>query len=162
MRLLYLPNEPEVNGAPFRQGTGRVGFAALLEKGRLTALDTYSYYQRLKELGAPEAFTAEFLQRIAGFQPDIIFVQHVPKIGIEPDLWRQVRKAAPSAALICHEADVYGRIMKRFHEPLLALAAEADLTILCALGYVHDALKSRSRALAYLPHCYDGETFGLR
>jgi hypothetical protein len=160
MRLMYLPNES--GGTPTLQRSGRAGFGALLERGRLAALDIYSYYERLAALGTGEAFAAEFLARVAAFRPDIIFVQHLPQSGIAPSLWRDLRTASPGTALIYHEADVYGRMMKRVHRNIDIIAAEADLTILCSFGYVYDRIRSRAKSVAYLPHCFDAGSFSTR
>lgn len=163
MRAMYWPNEPARLYPGFRQEGGRAAFAAMAADGTISALETYSYLPERARYPDQAAFETAALAAIDAFAPDILFVQHLAGSGIADGFWRKVLQQAPGLTLVYHEADVFGRWIKRLDRGAIAGLRHAHLVFACGLGSVERLYRQHTRApILFKPHCFLAGQFGDR
>lgn len=158
MRWLYVPNE---NSEGDQVGP-RLAFEQFHREGVFSAYGAYSYLVRGKAAASHRDAMREFFDTARSFAPDVIFIQH-PSNGYPlARAWLQQLKAIPSKPkLVLHEADAYGRIVKRMDATLRAVLAESDISFLVGTGYLAELARTAgARRVRYTPHSYDRKRFG--
>ncbi len=155
-RLLYLPNEP-VEGW---QSGPRNAFRRMLAAGAVADCRIVSFELEAARQGAA-ATRRVILETCRDFGPDIVLWQHVGNFEIDDSLLHTIRNGSTSPLLVYHEADVFGRWIKRPTRPMGILARAADLTFTVGGGWWADRMRSLgARDVRYLPHYYDADMFG--
>ena len=158
MRLFYLPNE-SLEGD---QVGPRQAFEQLLDDGRLAAYQAHSYLVERRRHASHEVALVELKAAVTAFAPDVIFWQHVhdgyPLAG---EFLAGLKAGSSRPKLVYHEADAYGRYVKRMDHTLRAMLAACDLAVLVGLGdLARLAREAGAPRVMLAPHSCDETRFG--
>ncbi len=160
MRLLYLPNEASLNDID-RQIGPRKAFQRLLNQGELDALEVFSFLHEFRQSGDAEKVRSEIIRLVKDFEPDVIYWQHVSDFELSESFIVELKAALPKAKLIYHEADPYGRYIKRINQNMRVLFGAADLVIMSGLGdFFSIARSAGARRLLFSVQHFDSVRSG--
>ena len=152
MKLLYLPNE----SLPNWQMGARVALKRLQELGILSELEIFSFLQR-----PPTTALAEILSLAQRLEPDVILFTKIDKFPVTAS-WFDALKAVRSTPLIAYyDADIYGRVFKRFTPQMAIMSRYADEVFLCGLGSNAQLFESNgAKSISLCPHSASLRQFG--
>jgi hypothetical protein len=154
--LLYLPNEV-VEGD---QVGPRDAFEGMLRDGVLSRYEAFSYLVEAQRHGAEQALV-QLLDRVRAHPPQVLLWQHVSNFPVDTQWLRRLREAAPNMHLLYHEADAYGRWVKRLPRGTRQMMAAADTVALVGRGELAKLARSAgARRVLYSPHSADTRRFG--
>ena len=158
LRLFYLPNE----GREGDQVGPRQAFEAMRAQGRLSAYSAYSY--QVERARQPDQASAlrDLQARIAEFAPDLIFWQHIhDDYPIDAGFLQQLKAGPSKPWLAYHEADAYGRYVKRMDGTLRIMFAACDVAVLVGLGDLARLVRQcGAPRILYSPNSVDDVRFG--
>jgi hypothetical protein len=130
---MHLPNEPD----DFVQEGARDAFNTLLQEGVLSDYLAYSYLKRDQEARDHQEAMEELLETARAFCPDVIFVQHLmASYPVSRDYLKKLKSISSKPKLVIHEADAFGRYVKRLDVIQKLLFSESDIVFLTGLGYL--------------------------
>lgn len=158
LRFFYLPNEA-VEGD---QVGPRRAFEEMRRSGAFSEYMAYSYLVRRRSASTHDAALRELLTAVTEFQPDVIYWQHLNRnYRVTPEFLRTLKSIRSRPKLVWHDADAYGRFIKRI-DPVMKIAiAESDAVVLVGLGYlVSEVRKLGNAKILFAPHSVDLERFG--
>ncbi len=158
MRLFYLPNENTEGD----QVGPRQAFVHLLNDGTLSAAQAYSYYVERKKHASQHAALRHLHAAIAAFAPDVIFWQHLHDgYPVDEGFFASLKALPSRPKLVAHEADAYGRYVKRMDGSLKRLLAACDLAVVVGLGDLARLVREAGAPrLIYSPNSVDDVRFG--
>ncbi|GAB4405691.1 MAG: hypothetical protein OHK0053_31720 [Microscillaceae bacterium] len=156
MKLLYLPNETALDNKRTQIGP-RKAFQALIDQGELSGLEIFSFLYEAKQNQENYADTRQKILALAqSFQPDIIFWQHIDYFEITDDFIRQLLAIDSKPKLVYHEADPYGRYIKRINDNMRVMFRHADAVFMVGLGLFADlAREAGARRVYFAPHNFE-------
>lgn len=158
MRLFYLPNE----GREGDQVGPRQAFEHELAEGRLSAYQAYSYQvERTRQPDQASALRA-LRSSIAAFAPDLIFWQHIHDgYALDAAFLAELKTLPGRPWLVYHEADAYGRYVKRIDRTLRSMFGACDLAVLVGLGELAQLVRGcGAPRILFSPHSVDDTRFG--
>ena len=155
-RLLYLPNEP----VPGWQSGPRRAFEKMREEGDLSDYRAISF-EHLAQTQSHDAVREEIASACRDFRPDIVLWQHVSGFEVTESFLNDLKRTDSRPCLVYHEADVFGRLIKRPTRSMRLLAAAADIVFTVGTGWWADRLRGLGASdVRYAPHYYDEDMFG--
>jgi hypothetical protein len=158
LRFFYLPNETTEGD----QVGPRKTFGLLHAEGVFSAYRAYSYLVEDRKAPSHARALEDLLAAVEAFQPDVIFVQHLNgSYPVDTAFVLRLKGVASRPRFVWHEADAYGRFIKRFDRTMKAALAATDLAIVVGLGYLADLVREAGAQRVMLaPHSYDDVRFG--
>ncbi len=158
LRFFYLPNETMEGD----QVGPRKAFGLLHAEGVFSAYRAYSYLVEDRKAPSHARALEDLLAAVEAFQPDVIFVQHLNgSYPVDTAFVLRLKGVASRPRFVWHEADAYGRFIKRFDRTMKAALAATDLAIVVGLGYLADLVREAGAQRVMLaPHSYDDVRFG--
>jgi spore maturation protein CgeB len=155
MKLLYLPNETELDNKNMQIGP-RKAFQHLLDEGELTGIEIFSFLYESKKCGNYREVRDKIISLAKEFQPDIIFWQHIDYFEINDDFIQELLNIDSKPKLIYHEADPYGRYIKRINNNMRVLFRHSDAVFMVGLGIFADLAKEAGAKRVYFaPHNFE-------
>jgi hypothetical protein len=151
VRVLYVPNE---RGAARQHGMRRA-FGNLVDAGLLEAWMPFSALWRVGDGETREAVQHQLLDVTQEFQPDLILLQHLGGTGFDERTFAQLRRTAPNAQLVYHEADPYTRFLHPLPREARAAAAACDVSFAVGSGtFLHNLRRAGAPAVRWVPSVY--------
>jgi len=158
LRLFYLPNE-YVEGD---QVGPRRAFESMLRSGELSAYVAHSYLVERRRHARHDEALRSLVDALEAFRPDVVFWQHVTDAyPLTPTDLARVKQVCSQPVIAYHEADIYGRWIKRMDRTLRTMFSLCDIAILVGLGEMARlAREAGARQILLAPHSFDEERFG--
>ncbi len=155
MKLLHLPNETELDNKRLQIGA-RKAFKHLVEQGELSAVETFSFLYESKQCGNYKEAREKLLALAEKFQPDIIFWQHIDYFEVDDAFVHQLLGIASKPKLVYHEADPYGRYIKRINENMRVMFRNAEAVFMVGLGiFAELAQEAGAKRVYFSPHNFE-------
>lgn len=157
MRILYLPNEGNLNDNP----GPRYAFTQLERKGELSALKIYSYLVRGKELGSAKRMWDEFAQVFREFKPDVVYIQHIANFPISTAVLKALKHEFPQTFFAYEDKDAFDRFYKKITPSMAALCALSDIIFVNGKSPEYFSLFSRfgCRDIYYISDFFYAQQF---
>ncbi len=151
MRVLYVPNE---RGTARQHGMRRA-FKNLVDAGLLEAWLPFSALWRVGQGDAPATVQNQLFDLARDFEPDLILLQHLGGTGFDDLTFAQLRRIAPHAQFLHHEADPYTRFVHPLPREARAAAAACDVSFAVGSGTFLDNLRrAGAPAVRWIPSVY--------
>lgn len=158
LRLFYLPNE-YVEGD---QVGPRRAFESMLRSGELSAYAAHSYLVERRRHSRHDEALRSLFDAVDAFRPDVVFWQHLTDAyPLTPADLARIKQVGGRPMIVYHEADVYGRRVKRMDRTLKTMFGICDVAVLVGLGEMARlAREAGARRILLSPHSFDEERFG--
>ena len=152
MKLLYLPNEPELGW----QAGPRAALEKLRDERTLSELEIYSFLQR-----PAETALAEILESARRSEPDAIVFTKLGRFPITDDWLRALKAIRSKPTIVYYDGDRYGRVFKRISAETKRMCRHVDLLFLCGFGSNARIFEAAgARRIFYCPHSASTTQFG--